>query len=127
MSLENLLQSNYLSLGTWRKNGEVVDTPVWFAPDGAHLYVFSAGEAGKIKRLRNSSRARVAPCTATGKLLGSWADATAEIVADDAEVKQAHQAFRRRYGWQMRTLDLMSTLSGKIGKRAFIRVTLAEH
>ncbi len=124
MSNSELSSSKYLSLGTWRKNGAVVDTPVWFAAGEDHLYVFSAGDAGKVKRLRNSSRARVAPCGATGKLTGEWTDATAEIVEDDAEIKSAHRALLRRYGWQMRMLDMGSRLGGKISKRAFIRITL---
>lgn len=121
---DDLNASNYLSLGTWRKNGTVVDTPVWFAAEGEDLYVFSAGNAGKVKRLRNSPRARVAPCNMTGKLLGEWRDATAEIIADEASVEQAHKALVRRYGLQMRLLDLMSWVGGKINKRAFIRIRL---
>ena len=46
----------YVSLATFRRSGDAVRTPVWMAPaDGAH-YVFSAGNAGKVKRLKNSER-----------------------------------------------------------------------
>lgn len=125
MADTELEASNYLSLGTWRKNGTVVDTPVWFAPADGCLYVFSAGDAGKVKRLRNSDRARVAPCTVSGKLLGEWQEARAHIVDDEASVERAHRALVQRYGWQMRLLDAMSWLGGKINKRAFIRIELA--
>ena len=40
-----------------RRNGNAVETPVWFAEHAGKLYVFSAGDAGKVKRLRNSPRA----------------------------------------------------------------------
>jgi hypothetical protein len=75
----------YLSLETFRKNGQGVPTPVWFAAEPLQatpekVYVYSTGNSGKAKRLRNSSRARVAPCTARGKLLGDWINAQAEIV-----------------------------------------------
>ena len=30
MPFSDLSESQYLALGTWRKNGKVVDTTVWF-------------------------------------------------------------------------------------------------
>ena len=47
-------QAAYFSLATFRKSGVAVETPVWFAGDKQTYYVFSAGQAGKVKRLRNS-------------------------------------------------------------------------
>jgi hypothetical protein len=114
--------SNYLSLETFRKTGVGVATPVWFAPLDGKLYVFSAGDAGKVKRLRNSSKARVAPCDVRGKVLGEWQDAQAFLVDDPAEVKTAHAALVARYGWQMRLLDCGAKLAGRYDKRAFIRI-----
>ena len=69
----NSMQSgNYISLATRKRSGDWVATPVWFAPDNGHYYVFSAGDAGKVKRLRNFSEARIAPCTMTGTVTGEW-------------------------------------------------------
>jgi len=53
----------YLSLGTFRRDGTLVPTPVWFAADGEHLWAFTLRETGKVKRQRNSSRSRVAAFT----------------------------------------------------------------
>jgi hypothetical protein len=80
----------YLNLETFRKNGQGVRTPVWFAGEptsGApeKVYVYSTNNSGKAKRIRNSPRARVAPCDARGKLLGEWVDAHAETVTGEAE------------------------------------------
>src|SRR5262249_12572995 len=63
---DDLDRHRYLSLATFRSSGAEVRTPVWFASFGGKLYVFSAGDAGKVKRLRRSSRARLAPCDARG-------------------------------------------------------------
>src|SRR5713226_1486956 len=76
----------YLNLETFRKNGQGVRTPVWFAADPAGgvpqtLYVYSTVDSGKAKRIRNHSRVRVAPCDARGNLRGDWLDARAETVA----------------------------------------------
>src|SRR5262249_4639303 len=66
----------YLSLLAYRRDGREVATPVWFAASGGKLYVFSAGDAGKVKRLRHTTRARVAPCGGRGGLRGAWQPAT---------------------------------------------------
>jgi|SRR5580658_9643845 PPOX class probable F420-dependent enzyme len=78
----------YLSLKTFKKSGEGVPTPVWFAADPrtdlsrneARLYIYTIGNTGKVKRIRNNPRVKIAPCTMRGAVLGEWLDATAEIV-----------------------------------------------
>ena len=117
--------ASYLSLETFRKNGTGVATPVWFAARGSSLYVFSAGDAGKVKRLRNSSKARVAPCDVRGKVLGDWVEAKAILIDDAAEAKAAHAALVERYGWQMRLLDCGAKIGGRYDKRAFIRIDVS--
>ncbi len=116
------MRGSYLSLATRKRSGEWVATPVWFAPDGSHLYVFSAGGAGKIKRLRNFSEVRIAPCTMNGTLTGAWRDTHAVVLDTPAEQKLALDALRRKYGWQMWTADFFSSLSGKMKRRAYIRI-----
>ena len=72
----------YINLETFRKNGQSVQTPVWFAEqpprEPEKLYVYSTGDSGKAKRIRNSGRVRVAPCDMRGKLLGEWIEARAD-------------------------------------------------
>ena len=114
--------SRYLSLATFRKNGAEVRTPVWFAPADGKLYVFSAGDSGKVKRLRNSSRARVAPCDARGGLRGAWQDATARLVTDRESIEMAHAALRTKYGRQMWLADVFARLLGRYHRRAWIEI-----
>lgn len=122
--IEFLEGGNYMSFATRRKSGKFVATPVWFAPGDGGYYVFSAGDAGKVKRLRNFSQSRVAPCTMTGKLLGEWLDAEAVVLDDPADEARALKALRRKYGLQMLLTDFFSTLAGKMKRRAYIRVEL---
>lgn len=117
--------ARYLSLGTWRRNGLLVPTPVWFAPSGAALYAFSAGNSGKVKRLRNSSRACVAHCDWRGTLLGEWHPAQAFLVSDAHERDVAFRAIRRKYGWQMLVVDLGARMAGTMASRAVIRIEAA--
>jgi PPOX class probable F420-dependent enzyme len=113
---------NYISFATRKRSGEFVRTPVWFAPEGGSYYLFSASDAGKVKRLRNFSESRVAPCTVTGKVTGDWENTEAFLLDDQADIAVALRALHRKYGWQMKVTDTLSRLSGKINRRAYIRV-----
>src|SRR5512147_3168217 len=70
----------YISLATFRKNGVAVYTPVWFAEESGHLYVMTASKMGKIKRLRNNPKVKIAPCTMRGKITGPEFPATARLL-----------------------------------------------
>jgi uncharacterized protein len=117
-------EHRYLSLATFRRNGAEVATPVWFAASGNRLYVFSAGESGKVKRLRHSSRARVAPCDARGRVRGPWREATARLVDDRGSIARARAALHAKYGWQLVLLDFGARLTGRIQRRAWIELAL---
>jgi uncharacterized protein len=94
----------YISLETFKKNGESVKTPVWFAADpasdlsgeGARLYMYTIGNTGKVKRIRNNPRVKIAPCTYKGELLGEWSDAKAEIITGDI-ASQAMKLLNKKY------------------------------
>lgn len=120
-----LADADYFSLATFRRNGNAVPTPVWFAPAGDTFYVFSAADAGKVKRIRLTSRARVAACDMRGKLLGEWLDARARLVSDAAEIRTAYASLHRKYRVQMLIGDFFARLSGRFDRRQFIAVTLA--
>ncbi|MEE4145688.1 MAG: PPOX class F420-dependent oxidoreductase [Halieaceae bacterium] len=120
--IEFLEGGNYISFATRKKSGDLVATPVWFAPDGDSYYLFSAGEAGKVKRLRNFSEVRIAACTVTGTLTGEWLDTRAYLLDKPADMERALKALRRKYGWQMAIGDCFSRLTGKMKRRQYIRV-----
>ena len=125
-NIEFLEGSSYLSFATLKKSGDYVATPVWFAPMGGSYYLFSAEDAGKVKRLRNFSASRVAACTVSGKVTGEWLEATSELLETPEGAEQALTALRDKYGWQMRGTDLMSKLSGKYYKRSYSRLILVD-
>jgi len=95
----------YLNLETYRRTGQAVATPVWFVVDDGIIYVYSLADAGKVKRIRNNPRVRIAPCDVRGALKGAWVDATARIV-DERETLKAHALLREKYGWMKRVADL---------------------
>lgn len=78
----------YLNLETFRKSGEGVRTPIWFAEDTSSgaitkLYCYTIGNTGKVKRIRNNPKVRIAPCDMRGKVLGEWMDARIEMVSGE--------------------------------------------
>lgn len=120
--IEFLEGGSYISFATRKKSGDFIPTPVWFAPDGDSYYLFSAGDAGKVKRLRNFSDVRIAACTATGTLTGEWLETRAHLIDQPADTGRALAALRRKYGWQMTIGDCFSRLTGKMKRRQYIRV-----
>ena len=123
--MDPLTGEKYVNLATFRKSGRAVETAVWFAALDGRYYVFSETGAGKVKRLRNSPRARVAACGSRGDLRGAWLDAEAFIVDDGDVEKRAYAVLREKYGWQMRLINLASRLSGRIDKRVLLEIRLA--
>ena len=119
-----LASARYLNLATFRKTGVAVETPIWFAESQDRLYAFSAGNAGKVKRLRRSPQARVAVCDVRGHVTGPWIDARARVITDAALIERAYRALRAKYGLQMRIANLFSTLTGRVHNRAVLEIEL---
>ena len=117
-----LAGERYLSLVTFRRDGREVATPIWFAEDAGALVAFTLRDSGKVKRLRNSPRAKVAACDARGRVHGPWHDATARAVTDPAAVARMLRALHAKYGWQMALADFFSRLSGRYSKRAYLEI-----
>ena len=123
-ALGDLDRHRYMSLATFRKSGAEVATPVWFAASDDKLYVFTAGDSGKVKRLRHTARARVAPSDARGYVRGAWRNATARLLTEPSATEQAHAALRAKYGWRLLMADLFSRLTGRLRRRAWIEIEL---
>ncbi|HEY0606607.1 MAG TPA: PPOX class F420-dependent oxidoreductase [Herpetosiphonaceae bacterium] len=99
----------FMNLTTFRKNGQPVPTPVWFAHDGDCLYVMTVDNTGKIKRVRNSSRVQVGPSDRRGTPTGPLAEGTARILPS-AEARRANALLNQKYGWMKRVFDLFQKI-----------------
>lgn len=116
----------YVSLATYRRNGVEVKTPVWIAAVANRYYVFSTGDAGKVKRIRVAARIRLAACDIRGNVKTGWINGEARIVSDPAAITVALRAMRAKYGLQMWIGDLFAKLTGRFNKRAYIEITLRD-
>ncbi len=107
MSIPREIQGQkYVSLGTFRKNGDAVNTPVWFGEKDDNLYVMTRSDSGKYKRIRNSPQVRIAPCTMRGKITGPEFAATARILPSE-DGPEARKTIERKY-WLARVPFLWS-------------------
>lgn len=89
-------KQKYISLTTFRKTGAGVATPVWFGEQDGKLYVMTRAHMGKVKRVRNNSRVKVAPCTIRGKVTGPEFEAKARLLPQE-DWKRARKTITSKY------------------------------
>ena len=119
-----LQEHKCVSLTTYRRNGEPVPTPVWFALENDKLYAATEPGSGKVKRIRNNPNVLLAPCTQRGKLTGPTMNGVAYVLPADQEA-QVKAALKRRYGWMMRVGSFVDKISGK-KRDCFLEITPAK-
>jgi len=108
MSFAALRDQKYISVETFKKSGEGVKTPVWFAADpttdisgpGACLFLYTIGNTGKVKRIRNNGRVRLAPCTMRGEVTGEWVEGHAEIIRGEEAARGMSLLSRKYFPWK---------------------------
>ena len=105
-TFNNSLQ--YINLESQRRNGEAIATPVWFVEHEGALYVRTAANSWKIKRIRNNPKVRIAPCRGDGKLTGDWVTATASEISDSAQLANTNQLLDKKYGLMKKIFELMA-------------------
>lgn len=94
----DLRREQCIALTTFRKTGEAVTTPVWFAESLGTIYIETHADAGKLKRLRHTARVTLAPCTYSGKVTGSVSAGNAHILTESEESTAASAALSKKYG-----------------------------
>jgi PPOX class probable F420-dependent enzyme len=97
-TFSDLAREQCIALTTFRKSGQGVMTPVWFALGRGTIYVETHGDAGKLKRLRHTPRVALAPCTYSGKVTRSVREGYARILAEPGERAAASAALAKKYG-----------------------------
>lgn len=115
---QSLQNEKYINLVTFRKNGQGVPTPVWFAEREGKLVVYTGADSGKVKRVRNNGRVELAACNAGGKVHGPMLEGNARIVSGE-EARTAEQALNRKY--LMKRLFNFMTLITR-AQRAYIEI-----
>jgi uncharacterized protein len=95
--VERLTGGKYVLVTTFRKDGTAVPTPVWVARDGDELVIWSATEAGKVKRIRRSGEVEVAACDFRGNPSGPGVRGHARLL-DAAGTERTRRLMKAKYG-----------------------------
>ena len=111
-----LARGRYISLTTYRRDGRPVATPVWFAPDGSRILVWTDVASGKAKRIRATGRATIAPCDARGKITGAAMEASARMVPA-ADFAHANKVLSRRYALLKPLVELWTSVSHTVRRK----------
>jgi len=112
---------SYISVETFKKNGEGVKTPVWFVLHKNAFYVYTEADSWKVKRIRHNPRVRVAVCNIRGAIKGPWLDATASLVEGDERLA-ADNLLDRKY-FLKKVFNFLTRINRH--KRAMIKVDTA--
>ena len=110
--LAQFAHQQYINVETFRKNGQGVQTPVWFVEDNGALYVRTVDNSLKVKRIRNNPRVRVLPCDVRGRPKGGWVEGQARF-ATAGQDKRVGQLLTSKYGLQKMIFETMSKLQGR--------------
>jgi PPOX class probable F420-dependent enzyme len=103
----------YISLETYRRNGQATATPVWFTIDGNKIFVVTRTKTGKVKRLRNNSKVRIVPSGMRGETKGEWLSGKATFATRE-ELESALEQRNKKYGFKARLSGLFSRAKGDL-------------
>ncbi len=95
-----VFRGRYLSITSYKRDGQAVATPVWFVCRDGRLLVQTDAASGKVKRIRRNPQVQVAICTASGRLRGKQVPARAEILPR-SETGAVEQLIADKYRFDM--------------------------
>ncbi|MET0474159.1 MAG: PPOX class F420-dependent oxidoreductase [Mycobacterium sp.] len=121
-----LADEKYVSLTTFKRNGEGVAAPVWLVADGGGLLVWTPADSWKVKRLGRDPRVTLVRCGRRGQVPDGAlpVEGTAEVVDDPSVVAKTEAALKRKYGFEYRVVTLIERIAARGSKpRVVITIT----
>lgn len=120
-NFDSLRGQKYAVVVTFRRQGDPVPSPLWFGVDEAgHAYIKTRRDAGKVKRLRNDSRALLAVSNARGKPKGPAIRSTGRVLPRE-EWPHAEETLAAAYGIGRRISERL--LGGPDEMAGYIEIT----
>ena len=114
----SLSDEKYLSLTTYRKNGEAKEAPVWIVDlDDGTMGFTTQGESWKCKRIRNDNRVAVQPCDQRGGITpGTEKVSGTAVLATGADFDRVRAKIKGKYGMMVNVIIVVNKLRGLFGK-----------
>ena len=110
---EEIDSEKCISLETYKKDNQPIKTPVWFVIKKNIIYVVTRDQTGKIRRLKNNQKVKIATCTFKGKIIGEWMTGTAKILTDK-ESNEVEKWRNKKYGFMAKVAKFFSKNKGKV-------------
>jgi PPOX class probable F420-dependent enzyme len=120
-----LAGEKFVSLTTFKRDGDGVAAPVWLVADGERLVVWTPADSWKVKRLRRDPRVTLVPCGRRGAVPEGAVPVggTADVTDDPAVVSTTEAALRRKYGLEYRVVTLIERIVAR-GSKARVVLTI---
>ncbi|WP_067563072.1 PPOX class F420-dependent oxidoreductase [Nocardia acidivorans] len=98
MTWNDLAQAKYALLTTYKKDGTAASTPVWIAPDGERLVVWTNPKTWKVKRIRRNPSVTVQICDNRGRPLADEVFAGTARILDSEGTEHVRAVVCAKYG-----------------------------
>ena len=121
MTLQELGNTQYIALETFRKDGTGVTTPVWVAGENDKIYAWTEANSWKVKRIHNNKNVRVCASDSRGTPQSEWLEATAQILDTSEEEKAMRARLNKKYGFQFKMFYLM----GRIRRNSHVVIEIS--
>ena len=121
MTLQELGNTQFIGLETFRKDGAGVTTPVWVAGENNKIYAWTEANSWKIKRIRNNKNVRVCASDSRGPPQSEWLEVTAQILDTPEEEKAMQARLNKKYGFQFKMFHLM----GRIRRNSHVVIEIS--
>ena len=120
-SAQVLKSAKYVSLITFRKSGEPVRSPVWFAQFGENpnsYGVITETNAGKVKRIRANSKIEIQVCDIKGGVEPNTQRFSGDAhLVTGAEAVAVRKAISKRYGLTYKLFSIYYSVSSLFKKK----------
>ena len=114
----SITDEKYVSLTTYRKNGDGKSSPVWIVDLGDGTVGFTThGESWKCKRIRNDSRVTFQPSDQRGRVTsGSSIISGNAVLATGTDFDAVRALVKKKYGFMVTMIGAMNKVLGMLGK-----------
>lgn len=120
MALQELGKEQFVSIESFKRNGEGVKTPVWIVDQGDVLWAWTNDNSWKVKRIRNNGRARLAPCDSRGNVHGEWVEVKARVIDDRADEQAMRKLLKKKYGFMFNLFAFIGRVRGQAKSRVVL-------
>ncbi len=115
LSFQDVIQSKYVLLTTFTKDGSPKPTAIWGVPEGGKLLVITDDGSWKVRRIRNTRRVTLARSGSLGKPKSGPVEGIARVLPK-SETRRVYNAVLRRYWYHAWWFYAHSIVRGGIDK-----------